>query len=293
MIRVLANGRARGDVPTAVTAVREILGSHPSEVLLPRDPDQMTEAAALEGADLVVCVGGDGSVRATVAGLAGTGVPLFVVPAGTGNSVYREIWKDAPWEEMLSEIRDARTLRGIDVGRAGPDGYPFLLGASAGMVRWAVDIAEGIAAGIGGVSGRDLYAQAGLEAARSGQQFEAEVRVDGTTVASGPLMLAAIGGARHRAGSFRLLPRSQLDDGRLDVCTLAAVGFDRLVELMAKSLDGSHLDEPEVSYAQGESVEMASVDPLPLEIDGDPWMGEDRSLLFTLDPGALTVAMPG
>lgn len=275
-------------MPAAVAAVRELLGSHPSEVLLPGDPDQMAEAAALEGADLVVCVGGDGSVRATVAGLAGTGVPLFVVPAGTGNSVYREIWEDAPWQEMLSEICDTRTLRGIDVGRAGPDGYPFLLGASAGMVRWAVDIA----AGIDGVSGRDLYAQAGLEAARSGQKFEAEVRVDGATIASGPLMLAAIGGARHRAGSFRLLPRSQLDDGRLDVCTLAAVGFDRLVELMAKSLDGSHLDEPEVSYAQGKSVEMASVDPLPLEIDGDPWMGENRSLVFTLDPGALTVAMP-
>lgn len=276
-------------MPAAVNAVRDILGSCPSEVLLPGDPEEMTKAAAREGADLVVCVGGDGSVRATVAGLAGTGVPLFVVPAGTGNSVYREIWEDAQWEEMLSEIRDERTLWGIDVGRAGPDGYPFLLGASAGMVRWAVDIAEGIE----GVSGRDLYAQAGLEAARSGQQFEAEVRVDGTTVASGPLMLAALGGARHRAGSFRLLPRSRLDDGRLDVCALAAVGFDRLVELMAKSLDGSHLDEPEVSYAQGESVELVSVDPLPLEIDGDPWIGEDRSLVFTLDTGALTVAMPG
>ncbi|MCC7077442.1 MAG: NAD(+)/NADH kinase [Acidimicrobiia bacterium] len=289
MIRVLANMAARGDVDAALATVRRILASHTAEVELPADPAGMSEAAAREGADLVVVVGGDGSVRSVAAGLAGTGVPLFVVPAGTGNSVYREVWEDAPWEETLAAVRDDRELWAIDLGRAGPARLPFLLGASAGMVRWAVDIA----ATMTDTSGRDLYATAGLEAAQRGEAFTAEVAVDGETLTSGPLMLAAVGGARHRAGSFCLLPQSRLDDGLLDVCTLTAVDFERLVALMAKSLDGTHLGEPEVSYAQGRVVELRSTDPLPLEVDGDPWGGDDTDMSFAVDPAALTVAMPG
>jgi diacylglycerol kinase family enzyme len=59
-------------------------------------------------------------------------------------------------------------------------------------------------------------------------------------------------------------------------------------------MEGGHLDQPGVHYAQGRSVALECLDgPLPFEHDGDLWAGDDRSLTLTVVPGAVPVVSPG
>ncbi len=288
MITVLANAAARGGVPEALARVRRLLGAARYEVLEPDTPAGMREAAA-GASDLVVVVGGDGSVRAAAGGLAGRDVPLFVVPAGTGNSTYRELWGESSWEVILSRLASGPRpvpSRRIDLGRVVEGDVTFLLGASAGFLpqtlRATADFPD--------LSGRELYAAAGLATAQHVRQFEAEVLVDGSSLAAGDLTLVVVGGAQHRAGSFRLLPRSLPDDGLLDVCVCGDVETGRLLELMGKVFEGAHLGEPEISYAQGATVTISASEPVLFETDGDLWPGEDRVLTMEVLPGALAIA---
>ncbi len=311
-----------------------------AQVVTPIDRSgTVSEVAAQLGSGpwtTVVAVGGDGTVGAVAEALAAAGgvpaspgrvvPPLAIVPAGTGNSLYRALWADRPWPEVLAEIAAGCgtgsgagsgdgsgdglaggpvRVRHLDLLAATPSPSPVpghtgavegaggvrsLLGVSAGLV------AEAVAASVGteGPEGRDRYAAAALAALEHHVPFPARVCVDGEVLVEGPVSLVAVGGARHRAGSFELLPRSVLDDGRLDVCVVAAVDTAAFIDVAALVMTGEHLGHPDVTYAQGRSLTLARSDgrPLVCEVDGDLWDGGAGGFGVEVVAGAVPVWAP-
>lgn len=260
-------------------------------------------AVASPGMELIVAVGGDGTAREVAQGMAeglGTwdgaasadaGAPrLLIVPAGTGNSVHHALWGDLPWPESLALLeRGAVVRRDLDLARIEGHGRAVLLGASAGFLRWTVEAT----ARFPELSGRELYATAGLAAAQELRPYAGRVSVDGEVVCEGPTALAVVGGARRRGGSLEVLPRSALDDGLLDVCVLCARGADEAMGLLLLAMEGRHLEQPGVVYAQGRRITLECLDgPLPFEHDGDVWSGEEESLTLSVVPGAVPVVVP-
>jgi diacylglycerol kinase (ATP) len=258
---------------------------------------------AAADASLVVAVGGDGTAREVAQGIAealGTwpgGGPapedspqLLVVPAGTGNSLHRALWGDRPWEDTLDLLDRGETVRRhLDLARIGGHDRAVLLGASAGFLRWAVEAT----ARFPGLAGRELYAAAGLDAAQRLTPFAGRVEVDGRLLCEGPMALAAAGGARRRGGSLEVLPRSVLDDGLLDVCVLTARDAEEAMGLLMLAMEGRHLHQPGVHYAQGRRVTLERRDgPLPFEHDGDLWPGDERAISLTAVPAAVPVVSP-
>ncbi|MFD8738251.1 diacylglycerol/lipid kinase family protein [Streptomyces sp. NPDC059618] len=285
-----------------------------------------TEALAPGGPDLVVALGGDGTAHDVAAGLAdgaahdgaagladgaahdgaagladGAGsVPrpssgpesapppaLLILPAGTGNSFYREIWADRPWQEALELALTAEHFRAIDLARVAENGALALLGASTGVVAQSLITARGITD-----AGRERYEKAVAASLRTFTPYPGRVLVDGEVVQEGPTVFANIGGGRHRGGRFKLLPESVMDDGLLDVCVVGAAL--PLRELPALSRDGGHVGREGVVYARGRSITVERTDgrPLVFEYDGD--VLETPGERFTLDvlPGALRVVAP-
>ena len=118
--------------------------------------------------------------------------------------------------------------------------------------------------------------------------------VDGELLVTGRLLLVALGGARHRGGSFELLPGSVLDDGLLDVCAIEMPSPGRLGELFAAVAGGCRsLAEPEVIYARGCSVviEATGDGAVPVEHDGDLMAGAlppAQSVTFEVVVGAVS-----
>ncbi len=310
-VLVVVNAAARGGPALLLDAVLQVsrdAGLEPA-VLEPQGSDhavaEVADAVAGGGAwSAVVAVGGDGSARAVAEGLArglgrlGTAgsaaempsmpaPPLFVVPGGTGNSMYRALWEDRPWPDVLADALTGRArVRDLDLLRIAETGSVVLLGASAGLVAEAVRVSERLA----GVSGRDRYQAAAITALEEHEPFPARVTVDGAVLHEGPSTLVAVGGARHRAGTFQLLPLSVLDDGLLDVCVIRGVDAGAFVGLAGVVAAGEHVGRPEVSYAQGRTVTIERTDsaPLTFEHDGDLWDRRDSAL--TIDVAATVPA---
>lgn len=243
-----------------------------------------------EAFELVIAVGGDGTVRDVAEGIVrGTGrwpsngrstelvgrvaPALFVAPGGTGNSFYRALFVDIPVEEalrmILSDGHPGARIRSLDIGRLLERDQAVVLGASAGFLASVLDAASAAPR----IKGRQRYEQAALELIGRPDTlgWDARVLVDGELLVEGRLLLVALGGARHRGGSFELLPRSLLDDGLFDVCAIRMTSPSRLTELLLAVVAGTHLEEPEVTYAKGHRVTIEALggQTVPVELDGD------------------------
>ena len=260
----------------------------------------------------VIAVGGDGTVRTCAEAAAGGEVPMAIVPAGTGNSLYRALWEDRPWPEVLAEALIAGTpgeaadstpgvapggpvrVRQVDLLRVtGSDSAmeaTAMLGVSAGLIAEVVCASEELT----GVSGRERYSAATGPVLEAHVPFPARVTVGEVVLAEGPVSLVAVGGARHRSGTFQLLPRSLLDDGLLDVCVIRGVDAAGFIELAGAVVAGEHVGLPEVAYGQGRSVRIERTDgePLPFEYDGDVWPSSERSVTVEVVAPAVPMLAP-
>ncbi|MFF9899291.1 diacylglycerol/lipid kinase family protein [Streptomyces longispororuber] len=230
-------------------------------------------AAGGEGPDLVVAVGGDGTVREVVQALVAApprarAAALAVVPAGTGNSDYRMLWGKAPWQESLEATLRAvpgrAERRRIDVGQLAETGALVLLGACSGLIAEGLVAARSIA-----VAGRERYARALPQAAAGFRPYPGRVTVDGRVLHEGATVLANVGGGRYRGGQYLILPRSELDDGLLDVCVVGAQVAAADVPELARA--GVLHHRPGVVHGRGRRVVVERLDgrPLCFEHDGE------------------------
>ncbi|WP_327653885.1 diacylglycerol/lipid kinase family protein [Streptomyces sp. NBC_00483] len=305
---IVANERAGGAVSVPVADVAEACQRLVGEVgvvrtAYPGHARTLAAKAVRDGVDAVVAVGGDGTVGEVAGGIvtAGEGTEvvaarpglvgpaLFCVPAGTGNSFYKEVWHDRPWREALAAaFTGARPrLRRLDLARVAQTRDIVLLGACSGLVAEALETAAGLTR----ISGRARYQQAVAATLRDFAPHPARVVVDGEVVHDGSVVLAAVGGGRYRGGGFLLLPHSVLDDALLDVCVVTG-DLDPL-ELPGLTREGRHLERPEVLYRRGRRVEIERTDgaPLTFEWDGEVKRGRTRYALDIL-PAALPVLAP-
>ncbi|MFI6585442.1 diacylglycerol/lipid kinase family protein [Embleya sp. NPDC050493] len=295
-IVIIFNPRAGSTTAEYLSAVTDILREHSDDVrVAPTEhPGHATAlaaelAAGAERADLVVSIGGDGTLRDVVAGLVGGGTaappPLAVLPGGTANSNYRSLWDDVPWWQSLHAVLAGEAEhRRLDLARLAEPDRLVVLGLSTGLFADATARARSSP-----IAGRPRYQQAIAESLRTYRPYPGRVLVDGTVVQSGRTILANVGGGRHRAGVLNVLPRSIRDDGLLDVCVLDPdTPAETALELMRT---GGHLDSAGSTYARGRSVTLERLDGLPLhfEHDGEVVPTERGSITVDVLPRALHV----
>jgi diacylglycerol kinase (ATP) len=259
----------------------------------PDDVPAATREQARWG-DLVVAIGGDGTLREVTATLVEmeAKTPLFVVPAGRGNSSYRHIYGDDDWREIARGISDGMEARPLEVGHveADPDIEPtyFLLGFTAGLFRSALDNAERLRM----LPGPVAYVLATAGAALVDDPVEASVDVDGERLHDGPARLVAIGGGRYRGSDFALLPESRPGDGTLHALVVEPAGLGGSLRLGLWARQGRLLDHPAVSYATAEQATIRSKAGLPVEMDGTAVPTPLSRAMIAVVPDALSVAYP-
>ena len=240
--------------------------------------------AALDGVDLVVAVGGDGTVRGCAEGLARTGVPLGVVPHGTANLLARTLHiPGQPRAALAVALAAGGVDRTIDLAVA--DGVPFT--AMAGM---------GLDAAV--VAGTKLKHQFGwLAYAMSGAvhltlpPVRFTIRLDDGAPIEREARSVVAGNSGLLPGGFSLLPDARLDDGLLDVGVLAPHGPFGWTRLAARVLTHSHRQDRMLERFKARKVEIAAQALLPREVDGE-LVTSGHALTVAIAPSALTVRMP-
>jgi diacylglycerol kinase family enzyme len=233
------------------------------------------------GSALVFAVGGDGTVRACAEALAGTEVPLAIVPRGTANLAARALGIPAGLDAALAIGFGGRDHR-IDLARA--DGITFAAMAGIGLDAAVVGATPGLLKERLGWAG---YAMSGVTRL-AGRRHVFRVRLDGGRLLARPARCVVVGNAGLLPGGFVLLPAARLDDGLLDVGILAArdpVGWGRVT---ARILTRSERSDRVLERCRARRIEISTEVMLPREVDGEI-ISPGRSLTVTLRPGALLV----
>ncbi len=279
------------DVPRVGHACEEAAaasGWRPPVVLTttPSDAGAAQARHALEiGADLVIAAGGDGTVRACAEILAGTSVPLAIVPAGSANLTATALGLPTRAEAALRVAFRGRE-RQIDLAVA--DGMTFAAMAGIGLDAAVVGATS---AALKRAAGWTAYA-----AAATGQVLRRPVtfavRLDGGDVMTRLAHSVTVGNSGALPGGFVIMPGARLDDGLLDVLVLAPSGALGWANVCYRVLTRSRRNDAQLERYRARAIEISTEADLPRQVDGE-MMAPARSLTVTVRPGALTVRVPG
>lgn len=243
---------------------------------------------ALERAetDLVVAAGGDGTVAAVAGGLIETGVPLGVLPLGTGNVFAREIGIPERIPEALGLLTgDHRTLR-VDAMQV--EGRFFLLNVSAGLSAMMM---RGTATTDKRRFGRLAYVWTGLQKIAGHQPHRFSLTIDGQRhVLRAAEVIVANSGALGDP-SLRWSPEVELDDGRIDVCIVRARSARDYLQVAYAFVLGRQSEVGTIEHLIAERAVIVEATPrLPVQGDGQ-FIGYPP-VEVTIAPGSLRVAVP-
>jgi YegS/Rv2252/BmrU family lipid kinase len=236
------------------------------------------------GARLVVAVGGDGTVRACAQALAGTAVPLAIVPRGTANLAARALGIPSRLDAALACVLTGHDRR-IDLAAA--DGLTFVAMAGLGTDAAVVGATP---AGLKARTGWLAYATTGVRHA-PGRPAAFDISLDGMPLAC-QARSVVVGNAGLLPGGFVLLPAARLDDGQLDVGVLAPASLLGWARVARRVLTASPRDDRYLARYRARRVEIRADRELPRQADGE-MIEPGRALTVTVLPAALLVRVPG
>ncbi|GAA5116691.1 diacylglycerol/lipid kinase family protein [Pseudonocardia adelaidensis] len=248
------------------------------------------ELAVEKGADVVLACGGDGTVRSVAEALVGTGVAMGLVPVGTGNLLARTV--GIP-DNVAAATRVALTGddRTIDVGRIRIDGSPeervFLVMAGTGFDAAIMESTpEALKVKVGPLA----YVISGLRAMR-GRRMRVTLSLDDGPPLRRRTRTVLVGNSGTLLGGLVLMPRATIDDGVLDVVSLAPGTVAGWVAVALRVITKRPRGHERVEHWQARSIVVRTEAPQPCQVDGDP-VGNVQELSIRVEPHTLVLRVP-
>jgi diacylglycerol kinase (ATP) len=282
-------GASKGAGPIIVDKLRGL--GHDVVDLIAPSYAELIVAAKREIAtkpDALIVVGGDGTVNLGVNLVAGTGVPLGLIPAGTGNDLARAL--GIPHEDQLAALDILiealeRPARVIDAGFAT---------SSDGEARWFGCM---LSAGFDSVvnerantltypKGKSRYTVALLLELLTIKPISYTITLDGKKIDTGGMMVS-VGNGESLGGGMKVTPNAILDDGLLDILVVGPLSRLSFLRIFPKVFKGTHIEDPRVNVYTAKSIRLEADDvvaytdgerlgPLPVDIEVRP----DTLLVF-------------
>ncbi|MGO9928455.1 MAG: diacylglycerol kinase [Mycobacterium sp.] len=244
------------------------------------DARYLVGAELERGTDAVMVTGGDGVVSNAMQVLAGTDIPLGIVPAGTGNDHAREFGIPTKDPEAAADVVADGWTETIDLGRirdgagvhkwfgtVAATGFDSLVTDRANRMSWP--------------HGRLRYYIAMLAELSQLRMLPFRLVLDGTREIEADITLAAFGNTRSYGGGLLICPNADPTDGLLDITMAHSASRTKLIRLFPTVMKGTHVNLDEVSTARAKSIHVecpginvyADGDfacPLPAEISAVP-----------------------
>lgn len=292
-IALLSNphaGKGRGERATDVAVshlrargsdVRVYVGESASEAV------DLAARALDEGPDVLVVVGGDGTLSAILDAVCAASVPVTLVAAGTGNDLARALGLPRHDPAAAAELALTGAGRVIDVGEVTTGGRTarFLTVAALGFDAKVSDRTNRLRWPHGALR---YYLALVIELARL-RPLRFTVAVDGEAPDTALGTLVAVGNTASYGGGMPVCVGAEPDDGLLDLVQVERIGRLRLLRLFPLLLSGRHLSRPEVRHRRARTVTV-SAPGLVVYADGE-CLGEDDCTI-SVRAAVLTVMTP-
>jgi diacylglycerol kinase (ATP) len=291
-VAVLVNARAgRGRAARATSAVVDALtaaGVRPRLLAAADrgDAERQAGAAVADGVAAAVALGGDGAAHAVLQAVAGTGTPLGLLPAGTGNDLASAL--GVPRDPVaaaraLAEDLHRGAVRRVDAARTGDRwwatvlccGFDSAVTDRANRLRWP--------------RGPRRYDVAVLAELARLRPREVALTVDGAG-SQREVTLVAVGNTAWYGGGLRIAPGADPGDGLLEVVVVGPVSRRELVRTRPRLARGTHVSHPAVTVLRGREVSLHGPG-LSTYADGEPVCA--LPAVSVCVPGALTVVGTG
>jgi diacylglycerol kinase (ATP) len=294
-----AHGRALARLPQVEAALQKDELEH--EIVLTQRPGHATElakAASADGVDVLVAMGGDGTLNEVVQAYIGPegepvrGPDLALVPAGTGGDFKRTLGLSDSIEDAVGRIRRGER-RAVDLGVLRFEPHP---GQSA--VRAFVNVTS---FGIGGevdaivnagpkwLGGKASFFVATVRAMARYKNASVRVKIDGHAWYEGPAFNVAIANGRFFGGGMMIAPDADPSDGRFELVCIGDLTKIEAAGLSSRIYKGSHLSADGVKASSGSTIEAEPIHPwasVLMDVDGE--QPGKLPLKATIAKGALT-----
>ncbi|MBA1334716.1 MAG: Transcription regulator [contains diacylglycerol kinase catalytic domain] [Firmicutes bacterium] len=249
----------------------------------PGDGIAKAERAVKDGCDVVVAVGGDGTVSEVVNGIPeNRDTVLGVLPVGTGNDFARTLKLPLELDEAVRILLGMNIIP-CDLGVV--NGRYFINVASVGLDSQVVIEANKIKKSI---PGSVAYILGVFKAVNGYKPYDLEIQTEQGTVSRQATLIAVANGSYY-GGGMKIAPRARINDGLLDICLVRNMPRNRIIALFPLLFSGGHLKRPEVEYFNAEKIKVFCEKGF-INSDGDI-IGECPADMH-IEPNALRVVVP-
>lgn len=307
-IKVILNPYSnRGGAGQSLGGLRAALAASAldAEIILtgkPGDGIELARQARLDGYDVIVAAGGDGTMNEVVNGIvqatpAGEKVgPVAVFPMGSGNDFADMVGVSRDLATSIATIQAGNT-RQIDLclatvheeGREITRYFDNNMGAGF-EAQVTVESRK-----ITRLRGFAIYFWAVIRALRHYDQPRFQVAWTDETGTVHEVdqrsLLVTLGNSRRTGGGFYMTPDALMDDGLLDMGIARSLTTPGILALLPQVMAGSHRNHPAMRFVRCTSVCVAIQAPVPVHTDGEIVSVAARALSASVEPGRLTVVV--
>jgi diacylglycerol kinase (ATP) len=255
-----------------------------------RDPARLAETvreALLEGHDLIILGGGDGSVSTVVDLLAKSDAMLGLLPLGTANDFARTLRIPFDLEAACHTVAHGKIVD-ADLGLAGSNYYVNV--ASVGL---GTEVVENLTPLLKRAAGTLAYPIAAIRAYANHYPFSVAIDFpdgDHEPADLDGLLQVAVGNGRFYGGGLVVAPDSDIEDAALDVYTIMAGKGLELARVVQGLRSGEFVENPCVRYWRTSRVRIETYPALPINLDGE--LVSRTPKLFSVAPKAIKVLVP-
>ena len=240
--------------------------------------------ALKKGATVVFAWGGDGLVQTCIDALAGSGVSLAILPAGTANLLATTL--GIP-QHIAKAVRIG--LRGqarlLDVGVMNGERFAVMAGTGLDAL-----IMNHVSRGEKERFGRLAYVRSGVKAMQA-DRVRMKVRVDGEVWFKGKASNLLVGNVGTLAGGITVFPEASVSDGKLEIGVVTAKTPWQWLRVFTRAAVGLVARSPYVRKTTGKKISVRLDRRSPYELDGGA-RPRTKRIKVHVEPGALRVCAP-